>query len=244
VPVVFLLARKWYSSPVSRWSVPFFLAAVLALTACLGTSSGSSTAGISPALVTATAKQDALAVADALEELIASGTDRAEDRQYAYNIVRAKPVDTAAYTYARAVVTGRLVQQRGLLGADLVGDVEHFARRSRELDPNFRTGAATRMLGTLYVIAPPALLRHGDSETGLELLEKLVQSHPDVIENHLRVGEAYIALGDPEPATSHLCRCQAEQQRMRGDDRSLLAQLMKDAGNPKCPPPSAAPPQD
>jgi hypothetical protein len=225
---------------VNRWSVLFFLAAY-ALTACLGTSSGSPNAGISPALVAAYDKQDALAVADALEDLIAEGNDRAEDRQYAYNIVRAKPLDTAPYTYARAVVTGRLVQQRGLLGADLVGEVEHYARRSRELDPNFRTGAATRMLGTLYVIAPPALLRHGDSETGLELLEKLAQTNPDVIENHLRVGEAYIALGDPDPAKDHLCKCQAEQARMRRDDRVLLAQLMKDAGNPKCPPPGAPP---
>jgi len=223
---------------VNRWSVLFFLAAH-ASTACLGTSSGSANAGISPALVAANDKRDALAVADALEDLIAAGNDRAEDRQYAYNIVKEKPVDTAEYTYARAVVTGRLVQQRGLLGADLVGEVEHYARRSRELNPNFRTGAATRMLGTLYVIAPPALLRHGDSETGLELLEKLVQEHPEVIENHLRVGEAYIALGDPEPAKEHLCRCQAEQAKMRRDDRLLLAQLMKDAGNPKCPPPGA-----
>jgi hypothetical protein len=228
---------------VTRWSVLFYLA-VLASTACLGTSSGSPNAGVSPALITATEKHDALAVADALEDLIATGADRAEDRQYAFNVVKAKPVDTAAYTYARAVVTGRLVQQRGLLGADLVGEVEHYARRSRELDPNFRTGAATRMLGTLYVIAPPALLRHGDSETGLELLEKLVQAHPEVIENHLRVGEAYIALGDPDPAIPHLCRCQTDMVKMRGDDRILLTQLMKDAGSPKCPPPGAATPAE
>lgn len=226
---------------MTRWSVLFFLAAACASAACLGTSSGSPTAGISPALSAAAEKHDALAVADALEDLIASGGDRAEDRQYAYNVVKAKPVDTAAYTYARAVVTGRLVQQRGLLGADLVGEVEHYARRSRELDPNFRTGAATRMLGTLYVIAPPALLRHGDSETGLELLETLVQAHPEIIQNHLRVAEAYIALGDPDPATPHLCRSVAEQAKLRGDERVLLMQLMKDAGNPKCPPPGAEP---
>ncbi len=225
---------------MNRWSVLFFLA-IHASTACLGTSSGSPNAGVSPALVAAKEKHDALAVADALEELIANGTDRAEDRQFAFDVVRAKPIDTAEYTYARAVVTGRLVQQRGLLGAELVGEVEHFARRSRELNPNFRTGAATRMLGTLYVIAPPALLHHGDSETGLELLEGLVQAHPEVIENHLRVGEAYIALGDHEPATKYLCKCQAEQARMRRDDRMLLAQLMKDAGNPKCPPPGSPP---
>lgn len=240
MPAVFFLARKWYSSPVNRWSVLFFLS-VHALTACLGTSSGSPNAGVSPALVAAHEKHDALVIADALEDLIADGSDRAEDRLYAYKAVRAKPQDTAEYQYAAAVVTGRLVQQRGLLGADLVPDVEKYARRSRELNPNFRTGAATRMLGTLYVIAPPALLKHGDSEKGLELLEGLVQAHPEVIENHLRVGEAYIALGDPDPAKEHLCKCQAEQARMRRDDRALLTQLMKDAGNPKCPPAGSPP---
>jgi hypothetical protein len=219
---------------VNRWSVLFFLT-VHVLTACLGTSSGSPNAGISPALLAAQNKHDALAIADALEELIADGNDRAEDRLFAYNAVRAKPIESAEYQYAAAVVTGRLVQQRGLLGADLVGEVEKYARRSRELNPDFRTGAATRMLGTLYVIAPPALLKHGDSEKGLELLEGLVQAHPEVIENHLRVGEAYIALGDAEPATAHLCKCHNEQARMRRDDRALLAQLLKDAGNPKCP---------
>ena len=77
--------------------------------------------------------------------------------------------------FARADVTGRLVQQRGFLAANLVPDIERAARRSRELDPNFRDGAATRLLGTLYVIAPAAVLEHGDSEQGLELLEGLVR---------------------------------------------------------------------
>ncbi len=189
--------------------------------------------------------KDALVIADALEELIAQGADTPEDRQLAYAEVRANAVDTAACAYARAVVTGRLVQLKGLLGADMVGEVEHFALRSRKLDPAFREGAATRMLGTLYVVAPAALLRNGDSETGLELLLGLVQQRPDVIENHLRVAEAYIALGDAEPAKPHLCRCSAERARLRRDDQSLLAQLLKDAGNPRCPepaPPKPAPP--
>ena len=47
-----------------------------------------------------------------------------------------------------------------------VRDVERSARRSRELDPGFRDSAATRLLGTLYVIAPASLLKHGDSEAG------------------------------------------------------------------------------
>ena len=62
------------------------------------------------------------------------------------------------------------------------------------------------MLGTLYVIAPGALVKHGDSERGLELLEGLVSEHPEIVENHLRLAEAYIALGDPDPAGPS-CAC-------------------------------------
>ncbi len=190
----------------------------------------------------AVGENDALAIADALEALIAAGLDTKADRDYAYRAVRTRPVDTAAYCYARAVVTGRLVQQKGLLGADKVGEVEHYARRSRQLDPNFRDGAATRMLGTLYVVAPAALLKHGDSETGVELLEELTEKRPDVLENHLRLAEAYIALGDHDPAKEHLCIAAAGKARLRLDDQALLNQLFKDAGNPRCEKASAAQP--
>jgi hypothetical protein len=219
------------SRPVPPWPVLFFIAAVGLLPAC-GT--GSVGAGVHLELTGAAAKDDPLAIADALEDLIAGGRDTPADRDFAYRRVRAHPSDTAKYAYARAVVTGRLVQQKGLLGVDMVGEVEQYARRSRELDPDFRDGAATRMLGTLYVVAPAPLLRHGDSETGLELLISLVEKRPDVLENHLRVAEAYVALGDPEPAKPHLCIAVAGKARLRRDDQALLAQLLKDAGNYRC----------
>jgi hypothetical protein len=184
---------------------------------------------------------DALAVSDALEALIAAGRDTPADREYAYEIVRQNSDDTAAGTFALADVTGRLVQQRGFLAANLVPDIERAARRSRELDPTFRDGAATRLLGTLYVIAPAVVLEHGDSEQGIELLEGLVAAHPDVMENHLRLAEGYIALGDPEPARPHLCLCLAGKEKLRRDEQSLLTHLFADAGSPSCPPPTPAP---
>jgi hypothetical protein len=179
---------------------------------------------------------DAVAVSDALEALIAAGRDTATDREYAYELVRQHQEDTAATAFARAVVTGRLVQQRGLLAAHLVPGIERAARRSRELDPNFRDGAATRLLGTLYVIAPAAVLEHGDSEQGLDLLEGLVAAHPETLENHLRLAEAYIALGDHAPARPHLCRCLAHKDSLRRDEQILLAHLVADAGALPCPP--------
>jgi hypothetical protein len=195
-----------------------------------------------PEVPAAADRRDALEVSDALEALIAAGRDTPADREYAYEIVRVHTEDTAPSLFARAAVTGRVVQQKGLAAARLVPEIERCARRSRDLDPDFRGGAATRLLGTLYVMAPAMLLEHGNSEVGLELLEGLVRMHPDALENHLRLAEAYISLGDPAPAGPHLCRCLAEKEALRPDDQKLLQQLVDDARLPPCAPTAVAPP--
>ena len=193
-----------------------------------------------PELATVAQQGDSLALSDALEALIASGKDTTTDRVYAYEVVRKRDADNAADAFARAAITGRVVQAKGLRAAKLVSDVERDALRSRELDPTFRDGAATRMLGTLYVMAPARMLQHGDSETGLELLEELTTSGPDVPENHLRLAEAYIALHDPEPAHPHLCFSLAHQAALRPDDQQLLKALLAEAGPLDCAAPAAS----
>jgi hypothetical protein len=189
---------------------------------------------VNPVLVTAAQGRGALATSDALEALIAEGRDTPADREYAYEFVSRQEEEGAAYAFARAAVTGRLVQARGLLGASLVGDIEKWAQRSRELDPAFRDGAATRMLGTLYVIAPASFLKHGDSEQGLALLEGVTREYPNAVENHLRLAEAYVALGDPAPAQPELCVCLAGRSALRRDDQRLLDELVETAGAPDC----------
>jgi hypothetical protein len=187
-----------------------------------------------PALVAAAEGGDALALSDTLERLIDEGQDTAADRKLAYEVVKKHEEDTAAYDFARANITGRFVQQRGFRAVNLLADVEGFARRSRELDPNFRDGAATRLLGTLYVLAPAKYLKHGDSELGIELLEDLTDKRPDVVENHLRLAEAYIALGDPDPARPHLCTCLEMRSRLRPDDARVLDRLVANVGPLVC----------
>ena len=211
------------------WSAALFC--LLFATAC---ASAPSRLVVSAELIAGSRRGDALATSDALESLIERGADAPGDREYAYEIVCQQPTDTAAGAFARAAVTGRLVQQRGLRGASLIGEVETWALRSRALDPDFRGGAATRLLGTLYVIAPGALLAHGDSERGIELLEGLVHDHPEVVENQLRLAEAYIALGDPDPAGLPLCICLAHRDELRRDDQRLLDQLVATTGAPEC----------
>jgi hypothetical protein len=193
-----------------------------------------------PELATVAQQGDALALSDALEALIAADRDTPTDRAYAYQVVRNQDADTAATAFARASITGRLVQSKGLRAADLVSSVERDARHSRELDPNFSDGAATQLLGTLYVVAPATLLEHGDSEVGLELLEEVTAAHPDSAVNHLRLAEAYVTLHDPDPASPHLCFCLARQATLTPENQRLLKGLLDETGPPSCAP--AAPP--
>jgi hypothetical protein len=209
-------------------------ALMLMLGAAAACGGGGAAARAHPAIVAA-AGRDAVAIADALEALIADGRDTPEDRAYAYEAaLRAPPADTAADAFARAAVIGRLVQARGLTASHLVAEVERHARRSRALDPGYRGGAATRMLGTLYVLAPSALLEHGDSEEGLTLLTELAAARPDVPENHLRLGEALLALGERDSAGPPLCRAAAARSSLRRDEQGLLDRLLEDAGRPRC----------
>jgi hypothetical protein len=177
----------------------------------------------------------AIDIYDRLEALIANDDDTRTDRKNAFKAIREKNEDTAEFQFAWAGIAGRYVQQKGLLGANLVKDIERHALRSRDLDPSFRNGAATRLLGTMYVVAPSSLVEHGNSELGLEMLSELVAEYPHDAENHLRLAEAYIALNDPEPARPHICECVVVKDTMRKDDQNLLVNLIADAGRVECP---------
>ena len=176
-----------------------------------------------------------LAVADALEALVARAADTHADRQYAYQRVRSQPVATAADALGRAIIAGRLAQISGLAAPSLVAEVERHARRSAELDPAFRAGAAQRLLGTLYVMAPAALLEHGDSESGLELLQGVARKFPDHVPNRLRLAEGYVSLGDSAPARPHLCYCVMHSAALRPDELKLLQELRAQTQLDHCP---------
>jgi hypothetical protein len=202
------------------------LGSILLVAACAPHVGRISRDRVDPQLL-AVAEQSPLTISDTLESLIAVGGDSEDDRAFAYGLVADRPVHSAADAFARAAIAGRLAQQSGLGAPDLVAEVERFARMSRRLDPSFRNGAAQRMLGTLYVLAPAVLVEHGDSEDGLDLLIDLFERHPDDLQTRLRVAEAYVALNDEEPAHEHLCSCVARIDELRADERELLEHLLE-----------------
>lgn len=185
---------------------------------------------VTPQVAEAARTDDALAVSDELEALIASSKASEDDRVFALDRVRAATDDgSAGYAFARAAVAGRVAELRGVKAGKLVSEAERFAELSIERDPQFRERAASRMLASLWVMAPPRLVEHGDSEKGLALLEELTEQQPDLLLNHLRLAEAFIFLGDPEPAVEHLCVVLADRQSLRPDDDALLGRLVEEA---------------
>lgn len=217
-----------------RHPVAFTFCTLLALVGCKPQASTTGGAETTPPAEGDTAADEApsaLDVYDALEASIAAGEDSRSSRDDAYaKIMKIQDDGSAAYAFSRAAVAGRVAEKRGLQAGGLVAEAETWARKAREIEPDFREGAATRMLGTLYVMAPPRMVEHGDSEAGLEILEAEVEAHPERLEGRVRLAEAYIALGDPEPALPHLCAAIVGREAIAGSERGLLKRLIDEAG--------------
>jgi hypothetical protein len=220
------------------WRTPAVTFACAALV--LGVA-GCSSATLRPELASHAAS--ALELSDALEDLIAEGKATEEDRDAAYELVKMLPGDTAGDAFGHAAIAGRVAEVKGagsLFSVDhnptsLVGEAERWATLSRQKDSTFRDGAATRMLGTLYVLAPADMLKHGDSEEGVSMLEKLVEQNPDLPVNQLRLAEAYIALQDKKAAEAPLCIAVDHRAALRRDDQGLLDKLLVDIKPFECP---------
>lgn len=177
--------------------------------------------------------RDAFAIYEHLEAAIEDGAATEDDRVDAHRRAGAIADDrTAAYAFARAALAGRVAELRGAKAGKLVTEAESWARQSIERDPEFRERAATQLLGSLYVMAPGRLVEHGDSETGLELLEGLVEAKPDVVSYRLRLAQAYVHLGDGEAAKPHLCATVPTRSRLRKDEQRLLDDLVAETGGP------------
>jgi tetratricopeptide (TPR) repeat protein len=187
------------------------------------------TVGVNPSLVVAGTSGTYVQVYEALERLIQLQQATERDREYAYDVLQEGDDGTPRYAFVRAAVAGRLAQERGLTALGLIKEAEAWVRKSVARDPEFERGAARRMLGTLYVLAG-SHSEHGDSEEGLELLEQLAAQYPGDAVNHLRVGEAYVALGDAEGGYASLCRAQADRESLTPEEARLLERLIADAG--------------
>lgn len=204
-------------------AVRWFLPLVLCVACTPKPSASATTPDAAPA--------DPIAVYDALESEIAASSDTEQGRVDALARVEQTADDgSAGYAFVRAALNGRVAELRGANAGKLVTEAEAWARKSLERDAKFRDGAATQMLGSLYVMAPGRLLEHGDSETGLEMLEALVEGQPSSPRYRLRLAQAYLHLGEDDAAKPHLCATQSGRAELPGDEQRLFDKLVEDAG--------------
>lgn len=183
-----------------------------------------------PDLRDASQTQDMWSLHQQLEEMIDAQRATERDREFVHQQASEMADDgTAKWAFARAAITGRLAESKGLKALGLIREVETYARLSMERDPEFQRGAAKRMLGTLYILAGDHV-EHGDSEVGLEMLEKLIAADPEEVHNQLRLAQGYISLGDPDPALEYLCLADAQRDQLQPDEQRLLDRLFTDVG--------------
>lgn len=200
----------------------------LAASLLAGCNKGASSSN--PELSEAASEPDLWSLYEALEKMVDAERASESDREYAYaQAQQAKDDGTAQWAFARAAITGRLAEAKGLKALWLIKEVETYAMLSIERDPAFNDSAAKRMLGTLYVLAGDHV-EHGDSEKGLEILEGLLDAQPDHVRNQLRVAQGYISLGDPDPALEILCQVDQQRDGLSPDEQRLLDRLFEDVG--------------
>ncbi len=92
--------------------------------------------------------------------------------------------------YLVAVNLGQLIIHHPLKALKDLPRVERSLKKAVEGAPDFDKGGPLRVLGMLYVKAPAWPQGIGDSDKGLELLERAVQRHPDHPLNHFFLARA------------------------------------------------------
>ena len=128
-------------------------------------------------------------VDDALEAVECSDHCRAAVRRD-----RTNPL----YTYLLGAAMGLKLKNAFIHTQILnISSLINTLERAVELDPGVDGGGPLRLLGALYLRAPPWPRGPGDGEKALELLEQAVEEYPEHPLNHLFYAEAL--LDDEEP---------------------------------------------
>jgi hypothetical protein len=101
---------------------------------------------------------------------------------------RIEPI--GAVHYYLAVNLGIAVRQHATLAVKNLKRLEEELVRAKELSPGEEQGGPLRVLGMLYLMAPPWPKGVGDGDKALELLKQAVSDHPDHPLNHAFYAQA------------------------------------------------------
>lgn len=109
--------------------------------------------------------------------------------------------DSPFYQYSLALNIGLELEHASIANASLI--IKPFMEtleRVIRLDSTVDEGGALRILGALYLKAPPWPTGPGDLDKALELLERAVDEHPEHPLNHLFLAEALLEDECPKEA--------------------------------------------
>jgi tetratricopeptide (TPR) repeat protein len=101
---------------------------------------------------------------------------------------RIEPI--GAVHYYLAVNLGMAVRQHATLAVKNLKRLEEELLRAKELSPEEEQGGPLRVLGMLYLMAPPWPKGIGDGDKALELLKKAVEKYPGYPLNHAFYAQA------------------------------------------------------
>jgi tetratricopeptide (TPR) repeat protein len=127
---------------------------------------------------------------DKREKLAAEGVDFAEAA-----LKQGGSGDGAVHYYLAANL-GLAVREQPTLAMGSLGRLESEMKQAVALSPGIDDGGPLRLLGALYLKAPPWPSGIGDPDKALELLEKAVKEHPEHPLNHLFYAQALWDEGD------------------------------------------------
>jgi len=127
---------------------------------------------------------------DKREKLAAEGVSSAE-----VALAQGGSGDGAVHYYLAANL-GLAVREHPTLAVGNLGRLEAEMKQAVALSPGIDDGGPLRLLGALYLKAPPWPSGIGDPDKALELLEKAVKEHPEHPLNHLFYAQALWDEGD------------------------------------------------
>jgi tetratricopeptide (TPR) repeat protein len=109
--------------------------------------------------------------------------------------------DNASTRYTLAINIGQQLEHSSIAHAStLISPLIETLKRVIEMDEDIDEGGALRVLGALYLKAPPWPTGPGDLDMALELLERAVTNHPDHPLNQLFMAEALLEDESPKEA--------------------------------------------
>jgi tetratricopeptide (TPR) repeat protein len=133
-----------------------------------------------------------------------------EGVRWAERALKESAQDRGDVYYYLAVNLGIAVKEHTAVALRNLDRLVSSLEKALELSPDVNYGGPYRVLGMLYLMAPPWPQGIGDGDRALELLQEAVRRHPEYPKNHVFYAQALWEIeGEPEKEaiTGHLHEC-------------------------------------